>query len=275
MKSPGQTYQKMKQARFRHVKREIENLLKQTSRNCTQNTQARSTTGSIGICKLDCQTCDPQVQDRSETCGKFTQTHGREDVKKSLQDFFSLRTIPEIAVRYPDVAALLWVLDGEELEGEELPGGREDYFPGSILGGTYNGVKVWVDSEEEAKNFTSSIQNMVSLQEIILTQRGEIDSLRENLSKASSQNQSLQEDCQKLQDLYKTSESLWGILEDSVKRATESWATLLRERSERIAVLEREVEKALEREVEKALVREVESINAMEVPLPFWKRMFR
>lgn len=267
MKSPGQTYQKMKQARFRHVKREIENLLKQTSRNCTQNTQARSTTGSIGICKLDCQTCDPQVQDRSETCGKFTQTHGREDVKKSLQDFFSLRTIPEIAVRYPDVAALLWVLDGEELEGEELPGGREDYFPGSVLAGTYFGMKVWLDSEEEATNFTSSIQNMITLQEITLTQRGEIESLRGDLAKASEQSQSLQEESQKLKDAFGMSESLLKILAESHKMASESWASILRERSERIA--------ALERDLEKSHIRDVENINEVEVSLPFWKRLFR
>lgn len=268
MKSAGQTYQKMKQARFRHVKREIDNLLKQTPRNCANNSQAKTSTGILGVCKIDCQTCDAQVNDRSGACGEFTQIHGREDVKKSLQDFFFSRTIPEIAIRYPDVAALLWVLDGEELEGEEIPEGREDYFPGSILVGTYCGVKLWVDSDAEAKNISASIQSLTNLQEIVPLQRNEIETLKGSLSDAFSQVQALREENQRLRESQSLSDNLLKMvseshqsLSDSQRKLTESWENSLKEKSERIAALEQEVVRL--------------SASLLAAPTSFWARLFK
>ncbi len=227
MRSPGQTYQKMKQARFRHIKREIENLLKQTPKNCVNNTQAVTPSGTLGICKLDCKTCDEKFEDRAETCGNFSQTHGREDVKKSLQEFFSSKTIPEIAIRYPDVAALLWVLDGENPEdGEELPVGSEAYFPGSVLAGTYNGIKIWVDSEEAAQNFASQIQYQQDQSSQLLLK---VDALQKELTVLSSDRAILEERVRALSE----NENKADDLRASIDRISETLRELQQQNLER------------------------------------------
>lgn len=265
MKSAGQTFQKMKQVRYRHIKREIEGLLRKTPRNCANNSQLQTKSGSLGVCKLDCQLCDEQANDRFETCEDFSPSHSREEVKASLQNFFSSRSIPEISVRYPDVAALLWVLEGEDLEGEKIPEDREDYFPGSVFVGEYSGAKVWADSEEEARSIRTFHAN---LHADAIEQQRTIQTLKEELSQFSSLISSLKEENQRLRDSQSQSAQTLNMLKEAhqtliegQKNMSEVENSLLLEKAERIADLEREVERL--------------SAKLPSAPISFWARIFK
>ncbi len=250
MKSAGQIFQKMKQARFRHVKKEVEGLLKQTSKNCTNCALVDYPNHPVGICKLDFQVCDSRLKDRADTCGKFTPAHGKEEVKQSLQDFFNLRSVHEIAVRFPDVAALLWVLDGETPEGEEISPSksREEYFPGGVLAGTFYGIQIWVNSEQDAQDFRRWVEEQVSLV-------GKSSLLEERCRNLEGDYRRLNE--KHLQDReaqIETQKASQGLLE-----ASEETIRDLRAQTLQLSAKLEELES--------------NSTQALEVkPLPFWKR---
>jgi len=121
MKSKGQVAQKFKQAQFRHLKKELGRLLKRQAPNCKNNRVLALDIGPVGICSLDCQVCDVRFHDRAPDCEDWEPRHQKEEIKQSLKDFFQKKTVPEIAVRFPDVAALLWVL-AEEKEDDPQAG---------------------------------------------------------------------------------------------------------------------------------------------------------
>lgn len=259
MRSSGQIQQKLKQVRFRHYKKEAADLLKQTPKNCGNNIQVAGAQTPIRICKLDFQVCDSNSQDRSGSCGTFVQAHGLEEVKKSLLDFFSNRSIPEIAVRYPDVAALLWVLDGEVLEGEEPTGGREDYFPGSVLVGTYYGVQLWANSESDSQILRDAISSREAVSARVANLERTITILQEMVSEEEAKNARLQEECRMhIEDLALAEQDSQSSGE-ALASARES-AKLL---AAKIDFLEGELSKARQTQLQKA----------DPARIPFWRRV--
>lgn len=112
MRSEGSIRQKLKQAQFRHVKRVLVDKF-------------------------------PPGEDwsRSEV----------ELVKEEYREFFSNSPIHVIAKDFPDVAALMWVL-------EDQPDGL---IVGGSLVGRMGGVLLWADSEEEAEVARSMIDRIV------------------------------------------------------------------------------------------------------------------
>ena len=138
MKAEGQIHQKVKQLCFRHQKRELERLLEKTSYNCKNNTKVDTQRAPLGVCRLDCKTCDPAVDDRAPGCPSFLPLHEKEQIKESLKTFFETRSPQEISIRFPDVAALLWALDSSS----------GALFPGA-LSTSFLGVDLWVDSPDD------------------------------------------------------------------------------------------------------------------------------
>jgi len=112
MKTRGQVQQKLKQARFRHVQKAL----------------------------------------RRKFAGNPSEepwpTEAVEQAKSEYREFFS-KSIPEVAQKFPDVAALMWVLS----EGEE---------PGPVLIGAMGGVSMWANSEEEARVCRELIDQLVN-----------------------------------------------------------------------------------------------------------------
>ena len=136
MKTTGEIGQKLKQVKFRHVKRELEKLLETKSSNCrfnyflkpgkpTNNKLTALLGGGVNVCRcpdLDYRICDARLEDEdaAPTCPYFSLRHDKSKIKSSLKEFFSSGQLPEISIRFPDVASLLWVLgDQEESESEE------------------------------------------------------------------------------------------------------------------------------------------------------------
>jgi hypothetical protein len=124
MKSDGNVRHKLKQVKFRHTKQELETLLNPSPTNCTYNIGE----GDFHKCSLQEQPmiiCDKRYGgiEVAAGCPNFQSKYTKEEIKQSLSNFFLNSSIPDIARRYPDMAALLWVLgdpeDRTELFGDE------------------------------------------------------------------------------------------------------------------------------------------------------------
>lgn len=129
MKKSGEVAQKLKQTKFRHIKRELEKLLSTSYRNCrfnyfltpegeNKNRLLSFLGGGVYTCRcpdLSQRLCDARLEDEdsAKTCKYFALRHDKESLKESLKEFFEERTIAEIAIRFPDAASLLWVLSEE------------------------------------------------------------------------------------------------------------------------------------------------------------------
>jgi hypothetical protein len=142
MKTLGQINQKLKQVRYRRVKKELSKLTKRAGRNCVNQKIVKTPSGPLGVCKLDCAACDSLVRDRAVGCEDFQLNHTSEQLKESLRNFFETREPNEISVRFPEVAALLWVL-GEDVDEAPLMDGA----PALTLGA----IDVWTDTAEKAE----------------------------------------------------------------------------------------------------------------------------
>lgn len=139
MKTEGQVKHKLAQVKYRHLKREIRGGLSKKSGNCHFNGRVDLPgREGIGICLYRAGdpsqwlggTCDETVDDRAAQCPYFSGKHTKEQIKDDFNTFMESSDRAHIAERYPDMAALLWVLDLEnpELGPEEA---EEDEEPPS------------------------------------------------------------------------------------------------------------------------------------------------
>ena len=113
MKSRAEIKQKVKQATYRHVKRVL---------------RSRFAAG--------------EDWPRDEV----------DQVKAEYKRFFETATIPEIAREFPDVAALLWVLDERS---------EQDLVVNGTLVGSMGGVMLWADTHDEAEEARVMIDRIV------------------------------------------------------------------------------------------------------------------
>jgi len=110
MRSKGQVAHKLKQAVHRAIQREVRNLTRRTGPSCTNNREVTFGTGAVRVCALDCQKCDPVLDDRAPECPDYTPRATEPQIRKSLREFLKTRPPQDLAARFPDIASLLWVL---------------------------------------------------------------------------------------------------------------------------------------------------------------------
>jgi len=115
MKTEGETRRKLQQAQYRHVKK----ILRARFRH-------------LG---------------KGEWPSKEV-----ESIKSDYREFFSVSPVHVIAQQFPDVAALMWVLDYQP---------DQPLMPNGSLVGRMGGVTLWADSEEEAEQARSMIDKIV------------------------------------------------------------------------------------------------------------------
>lgn len=80
----------------------------------------------------------------------------REEVEKTkaeYREFFATRAIHEIAREFPDVAALLWVLEDRPDEPLAVNG---------TLVGSMGGILLWADTDEDAHNARDLIERLAA-----------------------------------------------------------------------------------------------------------------
>lgn len=122
MKTEAQIKHKLSQVRFRHLKREVRTGLSRRPENCRHNGRINLPVyGPSGICLLKTEgaervLCDEILEDRAPSCDAFECLHSKGSLKKRFDDFLKSSDRAHIAEQYPDMAALLWVLDVEHPE---------------------------------------------------------------------------------------------------------------------------------------------------------------
>lgn len=106
MRTESQVRQKLRQAVFRHRKREIIEHLSRVAANCSHN--------EGGYCPfLDTDCGPPRGKDLAIGCPHFENSFDKEAFKEAFRAKLS-SPLAVIAREYPDVAALIWVLSEDE-----------------------------------------------------------------------------------------------------------------------------------------------------------------
>jgi len=131
MRPEGQIRQQLKQVTFRHLQKRLRENFRQRPDNCAFNQgsliegQTRNACGFIeaeGLPRLIvCDSRSPGCAEMARKCPLWQPRHTKEDIK---QDFLHLIQGDRglLAAQYPDIAALMWVLDsaGEPLSASEI-----------------------------------------------------------------------------------------------------------------------------------------------------------
>jgi len=137
VKSESAIKQKLKQVRFRALKRDVRNSLSKKPCNCKHSGSVRGSASEhlFYVCLLDSQEtkewdgmiCDPSVP---ATCPFFKPYKSKEQVETEMDEVINSGDMGKIASSYPDIAALLWVMAGvadlEEKDEDEPNEGKGD-----------------------------------------------------------------------------------------------------------------------------------------------------
>lgn len=120
MKPEGQIKHKLAQVRFRHLKRETRTGLSRRSGNCKFNGLIDLPGHmNVGVCLHSAEdpacwnggSCDDNLNERASQCPLFETLNTKDSVRDEFNSFMAKADRAHIAERYPDMAALLWVLD--------------------------------------------------------------------------------------------------------------------------------------------------------------------
>lgn len=162
MKEAGAIRHKLKQVRFRYLKKRLEDSLCQEPHNCVYNTPIDSPEGgTVCICRkflgegrsdVICDIKHPGTTPiRAHECSLFVLKQDKETIKEGFREFLTTAQLHEIAIEFPDLAALLWVLQEEAPNREvDLEEGWQD-TPEKLVGDSWielNGLRVWIGSPE-------------------------------------------------------------------------------------------------------------------------------
>ena len=118
MKTEGQVRHKLQQVTYRHLQRTVRKALSCRPENCIHNGSVTLPTGEVRFCnvievdgsKVPCDEAFGGLEQASR-CPQFALKNSKESVQEEFAHFLKTSDVATIAARYPDVAALLWVID--------------------------------------------------------------------------------------------------------------------------------------------------------------------
>lgn len=126
MKSEGKIKHKIKQVKHRVIKKEVRKATSKKPCNCVYSGVVRGPASEslFHVCLMDADKpdewegmiCDASVPN---TCPFFTPRKSKEEVTSEVEEVLNSGDMGKIASKYPDIAALLWVLAGVDSEGSE------------------------------------------------------------------------------------------------------------------------------------------------------------
>lgn len=125
MKSEGALRHKLKQVRFRHLKKRVADRLRPRPENCIHNRLLKHplVDDPVGSCIHPDQEehhnlCDREWGgcEKAKACKLFETAQSKDEVKDEFREGLEASSFAEIAYIYPDMAALMWVLDEEGVE---------------------------------------------------------------------------------------------------------------------------------------------------------------
>lgn len=127
MKSEGAIRHKLKKVTFYHLKKAIHKKMAQKSWNCVHESESPERViveGKASVCYTctvmggPCDDTDNSLPSRARQCPKFEAKHDPQEIKAEFQSFLEEATPGELAYQYPDIHALLWVLEDDRAVGE-------------------------------------------------------------------------------------------------------------------------------------------------------------
>ncbi len=135
MREPGAVRHKLKQVSFRYLKRVLEDGLALVPKNCAHNRTfhhpvVAAGAPPAGVCVCPQQDgdllCDPAWGgiERAQTCPLYEPLHAKEDLKQEYREFLAGSELAVIAKVYPDIAALMWILQ-EDSPGRDIEIGED------------------------------------------------------------------------------------------------------------------------------------------------------
>lgn len=124
MRNETEIRQKLKQVQYRHLKKLLEANFKQRPCNCAYNETHRSLNGSgkpVGLCMYSAGEakewqgviCDEDFGGNAlaRNCNLFKPYKTKLEIKSEFHDLMTNADIGDVAAQYPDIAALMWMLD--------------------------------------------------------------------------------------------------------------------------------------------------------------------
>jgi hypothetical protein len=133
MRSEGQIRHQLKQVAYRHLQKRLRENFRQRPANCAHNVELvlDTTTGAfVGLCgvlnpdgtrrDVPCDARIPGCSEMASKCGLFHPLQTKAEVKADFNAILRSGDRGVIASQFPDIAALLWVLD-EVADGVPTP----------------------------------------------------------------------------------------------------------------------------------------------------------
>lgn len=133
MRSEGQVRHQLKQVIYRHLQKRLRENFRQRPSNCAHNREVvldPETGASVGLCgvlhadgtarNVPCDARIPGCSEMANKCSLFHPLLTKEEVKAEYNEILRSGDRGVIAAHFPDIAALLWVLD-EVAEGLPTP----------------------------------------------------------------------------------------------------------------------------------------------------------
>jgi len=241
MKTVGEVRQKLKQVRFRHAKRVLEEALSITSSNCEHNTLVDVPgVGEVGVCDVAPTpvVCDAaRGCDLASSCGRFSGLHTKDTVKGQVEAALNA-SIPEVAAKYPDAAALMWVLT-EDPAPPDAPALTDPFGESGVFVGAFFGVNVWAGSTHERSVLASSLNALVE-SEVRLQQ--EVAHKDEALQSARSELDAMQADLQQVHEKFSATENALSVVEADLKGRVQQLGDALRAVTEERDMLQARVD---------------------------------
>jgi len=146
VRNPGQIRQQLKQVLFRHLQRLLRNNYRKSPETCRFNRrESLGDTGQkVGVCRWDVhedktssprgKLCDTRVfgcAGMAGACRWWEPVRQGTEIKTDFKTLITTGDRGQIAAQYPDVAALMWVLDGVDIS-EEMQAAERELDPGVV-----------------------------------------------------------------------------------------------------------------------------------------------
>lgn len=176
MRTAGSIRHQLKQVSYRHLKKRLERGLRPRPENCQFNRTMRhpklSAAGEppCGVCihadqqgEVLCDSAWGGIE-KAKNCPLFVNKVSKDSIKEGFRGWLATATLAEVASEYPDMAALLWVLQEEapnrevEIEDGEDWEEPEDTEEEHVV--EVNGVRLKTSSAEDAEEAQVELAGM-------------------------------------------------------------------------------------------------------------------
>jgi hypothetical protein len=176
VKTLGSVRHQLKQVSFRHLKKQLEDALRPRPANCVFNAVVAHPTliatdkGPCSLCIHPDQEADRLCDiawggvEKAKGCPLFLAKQSKDEIKDEFREWLSTATLAEVAAEYPDMAALLWVLQEEAPNREVEIADDEDWQPELETEEEYlvefAGLSLRFSAAEDAEAFNSEVGGM-------------------------------------------------------------------------------------------------------------------